>query len=48
MNRLKELNSAIRTEKDPGVKTKLIVVLELRHSAESMSEVFDVIPRCIR
>ena len=51
MNRLDELNSAIRTEKDLKVRTRLMAVravLELGHSTETMAAVFDVTARCIR
>ena len=51
MNRLDGLNSAIRTEKDLKVRTKLMavrVVLELGHPTENMAAVFDVTARCIR
>ena len=51
MNCLAELNSAIRTEKDLKVRTRLMAmraVLELGHSTESMAAVFDVTTRCIR
>ena len=51
MNRLDELNSAIRTEKDLKVRTRLMAVravLELGHSTEDMAAVFDVTSRCIR
>ena len=51
MNHLDELNSAIRTEKDLKVRTRLMAVravLELGHSAESMAAVFDVTTRCIQ
>ena len=51
MNRLDELNSAIRTEKDLKVRTRLMAVravLELGHSTENMAAVFDVTARCIR
>ena len=50
MNRLDELNSAIRTEKDLKVRTRLMAVravLELGHSTENMAAVFDVTARCI-
>ena len=50
MNRLNELNSAIRT-KDLKVRTRLMAVravLELGHSAENMAAVFDVTAQCIR
>ena len=51
MNRLDELNSTIRTEKDLKVRTGLMAVravLELGHSTENMAAVFDVTARCIR
>ena len=51
MNRLDELNLAIRTEKDLKVRTRLMAVravLELGHSTENMAAVFDVTARCIR
>ena len=51
MNRLDELNSAIRTEKDLKVRIRLMAVravLELGHSTENMAAVFDVAARCIR
>ena len=51
MNRLDELNSAIRTEKDLKVRTRLMAVravLELGHSTEDMAAVLDVTARCIR
>ena len=51
MNRLDELNSAIRTEKDLDVRTRLMAVravLELGHSTENMAAVFDVTTQCIQ
>ena len=51
MNRLDELNLAIRTEKDLKVRTRLMAVravLELGHPTENMAAVFDATARCIR
>ena len=50
MNRLDELNLAIRTEKDLKVRTRLMAVhavLELGHTTENMAAVFDVTVQCI-
>ena len=50
MNRLDELNSAIRMEKDLKVGTRLMsvrAVLELGRSAENMATVFDVTAWCV-
>ena len=51
MNRLGELNSAIRTEKDLKVRTRLMAVRAVRalgHSTENMAAVFAVTARRIR
>ena len=45
MSQLDKLNSAIRTEKDLKVRTRLIAVhavIELAYSADNMAEIFDV------
>ena len=51
MNRLDILNSALHTEKDQKVRIRLMAVravLELGHTTESIAEVFNVTPRCVR